>query len=91
MRLYSQFADDVKLCKRATIGALLGLLALVFTAWGYETLYGKGDLPMASYLSRWYLSLGAFFIAAGVISAFAIHLMRERKPKAQKGLGKSLD
>lgn len=84
MYLYRQFDDDVKLCKRATIGALLGLVALAIIAWSYETLYGNDDLPMFTYISRWMLNLGAVFVAAGVFSAFAIHLLRERASKAGK-------
>ncbi|QDV34503.1 hypothetical protein [Tautonia plasticadhaerens] len=72
-------ADDVRLCRRTTIGALLGLAAVLALAWSYGSLYGTDGLPMATYLTRATLTLGGAFVVAGILSGFAIHLMRERR------------
>ncbi|WP_435008645.1 hypothetical protein P12x_005856 [Tundrisphaera lichenicola] len=79
--LYSQrrFDDDVRLCKRATFGALIGLLALLAWALTYASLHGTGDRPMVGYLSGWLLVMGAPFIGGGVLCGFAVHLLRERR------------
>lgn len=72
-------ADDVRLCKRTTIGALIGLAVLLVLAWTYGNVYGTDGLPMSTYLIKATFTVGAVFVGAGVLSAFAIHLLRERR------------
>ncbi|MDG3005038.1 hypothetical protein [Paludisphaera mucosa] len=83
MHLYRQFDDDVRLCKRTTIGVFVGLAAALAWALGYASLYGTNDLPMAAFLARWSLALGAPFVIGGILCGAAIHLLRERAPKGR--------
>ena len=74
-----RLADDIRLCKRATLGAAIGLAVLFVWAFVYGSLYGTNDLPMIAFLSRAGLTLGMPFVGGGILCGFAIHLLRERR------------
>jgi hypothetical protein len=79
--LYDRLGDDVRLCKRATVGALVGLSVSLAWAMGYAALHGTDGLPLAAHLARWMFNIGCLFMATGVICAFAVHILRERNAR----------